>query len=87
MPLVPLNRLAPRLQRSVEGLNLELEGVFVSEKPEDQHEVRPLSCVHFSHMYIFLLIQCRVSFSIFNPLLYKCNVCIMSHSVDFCLNS
>lgn len=40
MPLLPLNRLAPRLRRSVEGLNLELEEVFVSEKPEDQHEVR-----------------------------------------------
>ncbi|KAM4597953.1 protein FAM117A [Polymixia lowei] len=32
-----LNRLAPRLRRSVEGLNLELEEVFVSEKPDDQH--------------------------------------------------
>lgn len=40
---MPLNRLAPRLRRSVEGLNLELEEVFVSEKPDDQHEVRPLS--------------------------------------------
>lgn len=36
---VPLSRLAPRLRRSVEGLNLELEGVFVSETPEDQHKV------------------------------------------------
>ncbi|XP_075998778.1 protein FAM117A [Genypterus blacodes] len=35
-PLMPLNRLAPRLRRSVEGLNLELEEVFVSEKPDDQ---------------------------------------------------
>uniref|UniRef100_A0AAQ4PF97 Family with sequence similarity 117 member Aa n=1 Tax=Gasterosteus aculeatus aculeatus TaxID=481459 RepID=A0AAQ4PF97_GASAC len=35
----PLNRLAPRLRRSVEGLNLELEEAFVSEKPEDQHEI------------------------------------------------
>uniref|UniRef100_A0AAY5L547 Family with sequence similarity 117 member Aa n=1 Tax=Esox lucius TaxID=8010 RepID=A0AAY5L547_ESOLU len=35
----PLSRLAPRLRRSVEGLNLELEGVFVSEKPEDQHKI------------------------------------------------
>lgn len=43
MPLLPLNRLAPRLRRSVEGLNLELEEVFVSEKSDDQHEVRPLS--------------------------------------------
>ncbi|XP_036797298.1 protein FAM117A isoform X2 [Oncorhynchus mykiss] len=36
---VPLSRLAPRLRRSVEGLNLELEGVFVSETPEDQHKI------------------------------------------------
>ena len=43
LPLIPLNRLASRLRRSVEGLNLELEEVFVSEKPEDQHEVRALS--------------------------------------------
>lgn len=35
----PLNRLAPRLRRSVEGLNLELEEAFVSEKPEDQHGI------------------------------------------------
>lgn len=40
LPLLPLNRLAPRLRRSVEGLNLELEEVFVSEKSDDQHEVR-----------------------------------------------
>uniref|UniRef100_A0A667Z6Y3 Family with sequence similarity 117 member A n=1 Tax=Myripristis murdjan TaxID=586833 RepID=A0A667Z6Y3_9TELE len=39
MPLMPLNRLAPRLRRSVEGLNLELEEVFVSEKSDDQHEI------------------------------------------------
>uniref|UniRef100_A0A3Q0RH28 Family with sequence similarity 117 member A n=1 Tax=Amphilophus citrinellus TaxID=61819 RepID=A0A3Q0RH28_AMPCI len=39
MPLVPLNRLAPRLRRSVEGLNLELEEVFVCEKQDDQHEI------------------------------------------------
>ncbi|XP_061837318.1 protein FAM117A [Nerophis lumbriciformis] len=38
-PLVPLNRLASRLRRSVEGLNLELEEVFVSEKRDDQHEI------------------------------------------------
>uniref|UniRef100_A0A3B4G965 Family with sequence similarity 117 member A n=1 Tax=Pundamilia nyererei TaxID=303518 RepID=A0A3B4G965_9CICH len=38
MPLMPLNRLAPRLRRSVEGLNLELEEVFVCEKQDDQHE-------------------------------------------------
>uniref|UniRef100_A0A673VMF3 Family with sequence similarity 117 member Aa n=1 Tax=Salmo trutta TaxID=8032 RepID=A0A673VMF3_SALTR len=39
VPLTPLSRLAPRLRRSVEGLNLELEGVFVSETPEDQHKI------------------------------------------------
>ncbi|XP_041673052.1 protein FAM117A isoform X2 [Cheilinus undulatus] len=39
MPLMPLNRLASRLRRSVEGLNLELEEVFVSEKIDDQHEI------------------------------------------------
>ncbi|KAG7504547.1 hypothetical protein JOB18_011714 [Solea senegalensis] len=39
VPLMPLNRLAPRLRRSVEGLNLELEEVFVSEKPDDEHEI------------------------------------------------
>ncbi|XP_063326893.1 protein FAM117A isoform X2 [Pelmatolapia mariae] len=39
MPLMPLNRLAPRLRRSVEGLNLELEEVFVCEKQDDQHEI------------------------------------------------
>lgn len=39
MPLTPLNRLASRLRRSVEGLNLELEEVFVSEKTDDQHEI------------------------------------------------
>uniref|UniRef100_A0A8D3EEJ3 Family with sequence similarity 117 member A n=1 Tax=Scophthalmus maximus TaxID=52904 RepID=A0A8D3EEJ3_SCOMX len=38
-PLMPLNRLAQRLRRSVEGLNLELEEAFVSEQPGDQHEI------------------------------------------------
>ncbi|XP_063079485.1 protein FAM117A [Engraulis encrasicolus] len=38
-PQTTLSRLAPRLRRSVEGLNLELEGVFVSEAPEQQHKV------------------------------------------------
>ncbi|CAL8304360.1 unnamed protein product [Merluccius merluccius] len=33
---IPLNRLASRLRRSVEGLNLELEEVFVSEKSDEQ---------------------------------------------------
>ncbi|KAM4535371.1 protein FAM117A isoform 1-T1 [Fundulus diaphanus] len=39
VPMMPLNRLAPRLRRSVEGLSLELEEVFVSEKPDEQHEI------------------------------------------------
>uniref|UniRef100_A0A3P9IVG7 Family with sequence similarity 117 member Aa n=1 Tax=Oryzias latipes TaxID=8090 RepID=A0A3P9IVG7_ORYLA len=39
VPLMPLNRLAQRLRRSVEGLSLELEEVFVSEKQDDQHEI------------------------------------------------
>uniref|UniRef100_A0A3P9NY79 Family with sequence similarity 117 member Aa n=1 Tax=Poecilia reticulata TaxID=8081 RepID=A0A3P9NY79_POERE len=39
VPMMPLNRLAPRLRRSVEGLSLELEEVFVSEKPDDEHEI------------------------------------------------
>uniref|UniRef100_A0A3Q4BNK7 Uncharacterized protein n=1 Tax=Mola mola TaxID=94237 RepID=A0A3Q4BNK7_MOLML len=39
VPLLPLNRLAPRLRRSVEGLNLELEEVFVSEETDDQHKI------------------------------------------------
>lgn len=39
MPLIPLSRLAPRLRRSVEGLNLELEGVFVSETAKEQHKI------------------------------------------------
>ncbi|XP_051572342.1 protein FAM117A-like isoform X3 [Myxocyprinus asiaticus] len=39
MPLIPLSRLAPRLRRSVEGLNLELEGVFVSETAKEHHKI------------------------------------------------
>ncbi|XP_036391346.1 protein FAM117A-like [Megalops cyprinoides] len=39
IPLVPLSRLTPRLRHSVEGLNLELEGVFVRETPEEQHRI------------------------------------------------
>ncbi|XP_019751504.1 protein FAM117A-like, partial [Hippocampus comes] len=38
-PLVPLSRLTSRLRRSVEGLNLELEEVFVSEKRDEEHEL------------------------------------------------
>lgn len=46
LPPLPLNRLAPRLRRSVEGLNLELEEVFVSEKPDDQQGARGVSRVN-----------------------------------------
>ncbi|MBN3312039.1 F117A protein, partial [Atractosteus spatula] len=35
-PQTPLSRLTPRLRHSVEGLNLELEGVFVRE-PSEEH--------------------------------------------------
>ncbi|XP_051904151.1 protein FAM117A isoform X2 [Hippocampus zosterae] len=38
-PLVPLSRLTSRLRRSVEGLNLELEEVFVSEKRDEENEL------------------------------------------------
>ncbi|KAK7940593.1 hypothetical protein WMY93_003919 [Mugilogobius chulae] len=43
MPMIPLNRIATRLRRSVEGLNLELEEVFVSEKPDDDEEEHEIS--------------------------------------------
>ncbi len=49
MPLIPLSRLAPRLRRSVEGLNLELEGVFVSETAKEQHKVSVCICLN---MYV-----------------------------------
>ncbi|KAJ8389974.1 hypothetical protein AAFF_G00112590 [Aldrovandia affinis] len=39
MPLTPLCRLTPRLRHSVEGLNLELERVFVQEIPEEQQKI------------------------------------------------
>ncbi|XP_068606521.1 protein FAM117A isoform X2 [Brachionichthys hirsutus] len=39
MPRRGLNRLGPRLRRSEEGLNLELEEAFVSEIPDNQHEI------------------------------------------------
>uniref|UniRef100_A0A8C9XNY5 Family with sequence similarity 117 member A n=1 Tax=Sander lucioperca TaxID=283035 RepID=A0A8C9XNY5_SANLU len=58
LPLIPLNRLAPRLRRSVEGLNLELEEVFVSEKPEDLHEL----CIIFVlliRVWVFLSCFCH----------------------------
>ncbi|XP_061088782.1 protein FAM117A-like [Conger conger] len=39
VPLTPLSKLTPRLRHSVEGLNQELEGVFVCETPEEQHRI------------------------------------------------
>ncbi|MFT7814770.1 protein FAM117A-like isoform X1 [Arapaima gigas] len=39
IPQTALSRLTPRLCHSVEGLNQELEGVFVREMPEEQHRV------------------------------------------------
>ncbi|MBN3296514.1 F117A protein, partial [Amia calva] len=38
-PQTPLSRLTPRLRHSVEGLNTELEGVFVREPTEEQPRV------------------------------------------------
>lgn len=49
MPLIPLNRLAPRLRRSVEGLNLELEEVFVSEKCDDEDEISQILDIPDGH--------------------------------------
>ncbi|XP_035261732.1 protein FAM117A-like [Anguilla anguilla] len=37
IPLTPLSKLTPRLRHSVEGLNQELEGVFVCGTPDEQH--------------------------------------------------
>ncbi|KAG9333439.1 hypothetical protein JZ751_011599 [Albula glossodonta] len=39
VPLTPLNKLTPRLRHSVEGLNLELERVFVQETPEEHQKI------------------------------------------------
>ncbi|XP_033826895.2 protein FAM117A-like isoform X1 [Periophthalmus magnuspinnatus] len=51
MPMIPLNRIATRLRRSVEGLNLELEEVFVSEKPDDdeEHEISQILDIPDGH--------------------------------------
>ncbi|XP_018612580.1 protein FAM117A isoform X2 [Scleropages formosus] len=38
-PFLSLSRLTPRLRHSVEGLNLELEGVFVSGTPQEQRSI------------------------------------------------
>uniref|UniRef100_A0A3B5QC82 Glucocorticoid-induced transcript 1 protein-like n=1 Tax=Xiphophorus maculatus TaxID=8083 RepID=A0A3B5QC82_XIPMA len=39
IPLSPLSTLVPRLRCSVEGLNQELEGMFISQSPPPQHRV------------------------------------------------
>ncbi|XP_029934357.1 protein FAM117A-like isoform X2 [Myripristis murdjan] len=39
IPLTPLSRLAPRLRCSVEGLNQELEGMFICQPPHHQHRL------------------------------------------------
>ncbi|XP_054625185.1 protein FAM117A-like isoform X2 [Dunckerocampus dactyliophorus] len=38
IPLTPLSTLVPRLRRSVEGLNQELEGMFVCQPAHQQHQ-------------------------------------------------
>ncbi|XP_029978439.1 protein FAM117A-like isoform X2 [Sphaeramia orbicularis] len=37
IPLTPLSTLVPRLRCSVEGLNQELEGMFICQPPNSQH--------------------------------------------------
>lgn len=49
IPMIPLNRLAPRLRRSVEGLNLELEEVFVSEKTDEENEISQILDIPDGH--------------------------------------
>ncbi|XP_071383793.1 protein FAM117A-like isoform X1 [Centroberyx affinis] len=39
IPLAPLSRLAPRLRCSVEGLNQELEGMFICQPLHHQHRL------------------------------------------------
>uniref|UniRef100_A0A3Q2QGD5 Protein FAM117A-like n=1 Tax=Fundulus heteroclitus TaxID=8078 RepID=A0A3Q2QGD5_FUNHE len=39
IPLSPLSTLVPRLRCSVEGLNQELEGMFISPSPPPQHRL------------------------------------------------
>ncbi|KAM8729928.1 protein FAM117A [Acanthopagrus schlegelii] len=39
IPLAPLSTLVPRLRCSVEGLNQELEGVFICQPPHPQHRL------------------------------------------------
>uniref|UniRef100_A0A3Q3VLR9 Uncharacterized protein n=1 Tax=Mola mola TaxID=94237 RepID=A0A3Q3VLR9_MOLML len=39
IPLAPLSTLVPRLRCSLEGLNQELEGMFICQPPHPQHRV------------------------------------------------
>ncbi|XP_038154762.1 protein FAM117A-like isoform X1 [Cyprinodon tularosa] len=39
IPVSPLSTLVPRLRCSVEGLNQELEGMFISQSPPPQHKL------------------------------------------------
>ncbi|XP_039990333.1 protein FAM117A-like [Xiphias gladius] len=39
IPLAPLSTLVPRLRCSVEGLNQELEGMFIRQPPHTQHRL------------------------------------------------
>nr|XP_019960403.1 PREDICTED: protein FAM117A-like [Paralichthys olivaceus] len=39
VPLAPLSTLVPRLRCSVEGLNQELEGMFICQPPHPQHRL------------------------------------------------
>ncbi|XP_070783667.1 protein FAM117A-like [Enoplosus armatus] len=39
IPLAPLSTLVPRLRCSVEGLNQELEGMFICQPPHPQHRL------------------------------------------------
>lgn len=39
IPLAPLSTLVPQLRCSVEGLNQELEGMFICQPPHPQHRV------------------------------------------------
>ncbi|KAM9336783.1 protein FAM117A-like [Symphorus nematophorus] len=39
IPLAPLSTLVPRLRCSVEGLNQELEGMFICQPPHTQHRL------------------------------------------------
>ncbi|KAM3860045.1 protein FAM117A-like [Diretmus argenteus] len=46
IPLTPLSRLAPRLRCSVEGLNQELEGMFICQLPPHQHRLHEVPDGH-----------------------------------------